>query len=159
MSISMLFMLFLILRINKNVIKENKNKLVKISAEDTIHKAHKCSWCIYETKWYHYKLIMSISCFEGCLMNVFILDSYLMVTKPQVKLGKYLSSSHLIKEIINPRKRVFILHCDFVQLSVINTQPKCTIFLLYKQNWCPLRRHTQPNILICQQLLQLHLQL
>ena len=52
----MSFMLFLILRVNKNVIKENKNKLVQILAEDAIHKAHKCSWCICETKWYHYKL-------------------------------------------------------------------------------------------------------
>src|SRR6267154_1912057 len=116
-----LFMFFLILRINKNVIKENKNKLVQIPAEDTIHKAHKCSWCICETKWYHYKLIMPIPCPEGCLMNVFILDSHLMVTRPQVNLGKYLCSSHLIKEVINPRKRIFILHSNIVQLSVINT--------------------------------------
>ena len=36
----MLFMLFLILRINKNVIKENKNELVQVPAEDTVHKAH-----------------------------------------------------------------------------------------------------------------------
>ena len=87
----MLFMLFLILGINKNVIKENKNKLVQILTEDTIHKAHKCSWCICETKWYHYKLIMPIPCPDGCLMNVFILDSFLMVTKPQFNLRKYLS--------------------------------------------------------------------
>ena len=33
-------MFFLILRINKNVIKENKNELVQIFAEDTIHKEH-----------------------------------------------------------------------------------------------------------------------
>ena len=79
-----------------------------------------------------YKLIMSIPFSEGCLMNVFILDSYLMVTKPQVNLGKYLLSFHLIKEVINPRKRVFIIQCDFVQLSVINTQPEYTIFLLHK---------------------------
>ena len=32
-----LFMLFLILRINKNSIKENKDKLVQIPAENTIH--------------------------------------------------------------------------------------------------------------------------
>ena len=38
----MLFMLFLILRINKNVIKENKNKLVQILTEDTNQKEHKC---------------------------------------------------------------------------------------------------------------------
>ena len=34
----MLFMLLLILGINKNVIKEKKNKLVQILVEDTIHK-------------------------------------------------------------------------------------------------------------------------
>ena len=95
-------MLFLILGVNKNVIKENKNKLVQIPAEDIVHKAHKCSWCISETKWYHYKLIMSIPCFEGYLMNVFILYSHLMVAIPQVNLGKYPCSSHLIKEVINP---------------------------------------------------------
>ena len=33
----MFFMVFLILRINKNVIKENKNKLVQISAKNIIH--------------------------------------------------------------------------------------------------------------------------
>ena len=76
------FMLFLILGINKNIIKEDKKKLFQIPVEDTIHKAHTCSWCIGETKRYHYKLIMSIPCPKGCLMNVFILDSHLMVTRP-----------------------------------------------------------------------------
>ena len=103
MSISNALHFFLILRINKNVIKENKNKLVQIFVEDTIHKAHKCSWCICETKGYHYKLIMSIPHPEGCLMNVFILDSHLMVTRPRFDLGKYTCSPHLIKEVINPR--------------------------------------------------------
>ena len=138
---------------------ENKNKFIQIPAEDTIHKAHKCSWCICETKWYHYKLIMPIPFPEGCLMNVFILYPYLMVTRPQVNLGKYLCSSHLVKEFINPRKRVFVLYCDFFQLSVINTQLECTIFLLYKQNWCSPRRHTRSDLLLFQQLLRLHLQL
>ena len=117
----------------------------------------KCSWCIGGTKWHHYKLIMSIPCPKGYLMNVLILDSHLMVTRPEVNLGKYLCSSHFIKEVINRRKRIFILHSDCVQLSLINTQLECTIFLLYKQNWCSLRRHTRPNILLFQQLLQLHI--
>ena len=73
---------------------------------------------------------MSIPCSEGYLMNVFILDSHLMVTKPQVNLGKYLFSSHLIKEVINPRKRVLVLLSDFARLSWINTQPECTIFFV-----------------------------
>ena len=34
-------MFFLIIKINKNFIKENKNKLSQIPTEDTTHKAHK----------------------------------------------------------------------------------------------------------------------
>ena len=92
-------------------------------------------------------------------MNVSILDSYLIVTIPQVNLGKHLCSSHLIKEVIKTRKRILVLHSDFVQLPIINTQPECTIFLLHKQNWCSLRRHTRHDILLLQEVLQLHLQL
>ena len=47
-------------RVKKNVNKEYKNKFLQILIEDTIHKAHKCSWCFGETKWYHYKLIIPI---------------------------------------------------------------------------------------------------
>ena len=75
------------------------------------------------------QLIMRIHCPEGCLMNVFVLYSHLMVTRPQVNIGKYHCSSHLIKEVINPRQRIFILYSDFVQLLIINTYPECTIFL------------------------------
>ena len=137
--------------------RKTRTKLSRYLLKNNVHKAHKCSWCICETKWYHYKLIMSIPCSKGCHMNVFILYSHLMVTRPQVNLGKYLLSSHLVKDVMNPRKKIFILHSDFVQLSVINTQPECTIFLFHKQNWCSPRGHTCYHILLLQQLLQLHL--
>ena len=76
----MFHMFFLILRITKDAIKENKNKPARILIENIIHEAHRCSWCICETKWYHYNIITSIPCSEGCLMNIFILDPYLLVT-------------------------------------------------------------------------------
>ena len=59
--------------------RKTRINLSKILAKSTIHETHDCSWCICETKWYHYKLIVSIPCSEGCLMNIFIFDSYLMV--------------------------------------------------------------------------------
>ena len=62
------------------------------------------------------QLIRTITCPEGCLMNILILGSYLMVTRPEVNIGKYLWSSHLIKEVINPRQRILVLHSDLVQL-------------------------------------------
>ena len=99
----MFFRILFILRVNKNVIKENKNKPIQLPAENIFHEAHECSWYICETKWYHYKIIVYIPCYEGCIMNIVILDSYLMVTGPQVNLGKHLCSSHLIKKVINSR--------------------------------------------------------
>ena len=130
--------------------RKTRANLSKYLQKNTIHETHKCSWCICETKWYHYKLIVSIPCIEGCIMNIFILDSYLMVTKPQVNLAKYLFSSHLIKEVINPRKRIYVLHRGFVQLSIINTKSDCTIFLLHKHNWGSPRGHTHPDVFLLQ---------
>ena len=46
----MLFMLFLGPRVDKNVINEYYDKIVKVFMEDPVHKIHKCSRCIRETK-------------------------------------------------------------------------------------------------------------
>ena len=73
-------MFFLILRINKNAIKKNKNKPVKIHVETTIHETHECSWCIGETKRHHHKFTVPIPCPKGCLVDFVSLDPHLMVT-------------------------------------------------------------------------------
>ena len=46
----MLFMLFLGLRVDENVINLYYDERVKVFTEDPIHEIHKCSRCIHETK-------------------------------------------------------------------------------------------------------------
>jgi hypothetical protein len=55
-----------------------------------------------------------------------------MIARPEVNLGKYPSSSKLIKQNINPGKRVLILDCDLIKGSVIHAHPKRLIILLDK---------------------------
>ena len=46
----MLFMHFLGLRVDENVINEYYDERVKVFTEDPVHEIHKCSWCIREIK-------------------------------------------------------------------------------------------------------------
>ena len=46
----MMFILFLGLRLDENVINEYYDERVKVFTEDSIHKIHKCNRCISETK-------------------------------------------------------------------------------------------------------------
>ena len=46
----MLFMLFLGLRVDEDVINEYYDKRIEVFAEDLVYEVHKCSWCISETK-------------------------------------------------------------------------------------------------------------
>jgi hypothetical protein len=65
----------------------------------------------------------------------------LSVTQPEVNLKKYLSSGKLIKQDINPGKRVLILDCDLIKGSVIHAHPKRLVLLLDKDGWTtPWRR-------------------
>ena len=46
----MLFMLFLGIRVDENVINEYYDERVKVFMEDSVHEIHKCSKCIRENK-------------------------------------------------------------------------------------------------------------
>ena len=46
----MLFMLFLGLRVDENVINEYYDEGFKVFTENSVHEIHKCSRCIRETK-------------------------------------------------------------------------------------------------------------
>ena len=46
----MLFMFFLGLRVDEDVINEYYDKRIKVFTKYLVHEVHKCSWCISETK-------------------------------------------------------------------------------------------------------------
>src|ERR1044071_1941089 len=82
---------------------------------------------------------------ESNLRNVLFTDSDLMVTQTQVEFRKHSGSSKLIIQIVDPRKRIFVLDGGLVDGSVILDQTVCTITLLDKERRCSPRRGTWVN--------------
>ena len=82
---------------------------------------------------------MTVPCSKGGLANVFILYPYLVISRPEAYLQKYLRILQLIEEVINPRLRIFVLSSYFVQLSEIDTQSQRPVFLLHEQDQGSLR--------------------
>jgi hypothetical protein len=52
-------------------------------------------------------------------MDVFILNSDLMVSRPQVNLGENCSTSYLVKQIIDPWKGILIINGHLIELSIL----------------------------------------
>src|SRR3954470_17622849 len=82
---------------------------------------------------------------ERGLRNVLFTDSDLMVTQPQVEFRKHCGSNKLIIQIVDLRKRIFVLDGGLVDGSVILDQTVCSITLLDKERRCSPRRGTWAN--------------
>lgn len=93
----------------------------------------------WSTKGHETKLIMTISCSKGRLWEIRIPNLKLMITRSKINLREALHTLKLIKQIINPRKRIFILYGHFVQLTIINAHTKGTIFLHMNNMGAPYR--------------------
>ena len=68
------------LGVNKNFIQKYYNKTIHIFVEYVVHEAHECRRGIGKTKWNHHELIMVVLSFELNIMNVFIINSNLMIS-------------------------------------------------------------------------------
>src|ERR1041384_6111285 len=68
-----------------------------------------------------------------------------MVTQPQVEFRKHSGSSKLIIQIVDPRKRIFVLDGGLVDGSVILDQTVCSVALLDKERRCSPRRGAWAN--------------
>ncbi|KAK4729682.1 hypothetical protein R3W88_022670 [Solanum pinnatisectum] len=80
-----------------------------------------------------YKFITTIPSLKGYLRNVIIPYSKLMIARSEVYLRKTTSTLKLVEQSINPRDRIFVLDCDFVQLTIVNAHYERTIFFFHEQ--------------------------
>lgn len=117
--------------------KENKYKFSKMVRKYLIHERLKSSRCISQAKWHDFELIVTLMGFEGSLINVFCSHSNLMVSSPEVQFREIFCPMQFIKQLIYYRNGVFILNSELIQISVINTEPPCSILRLYQNNRAP----------------------
>ena len=72
------------------------------------------------------------------------MDSNLMITHTEIKLGEYLSTFELFEQLVDVGKWVFVLDGLLVQWTVINTKSVRSI-LLHKKNTTTPWRRTRPG--------------
>jgi hypothetical protein len=85
-NLEMLFMLFLTLRKDQDVINEYHDKLVQLFHENRVHQAHEVSRGIGQTKGHHQILIETVSGGERSLWDIFFMDLSLMIARTKVNL-------------------------------------------------------------------------
>jgi hypothetical protein len=99
----MFSVVFLIFRIYQDVINKYHHKLIQLGHKHRIHQVHEVCGGIGQAKGHNKILIKTVSCTESCFWNIFQMDFNLMVTRPQINLGKDFSFRQLIKQDVDVR--------------------------------------------------------
>ena len=92
---------------------------------------------------------------EGGLGDVIFSNFKLMIPRSQIYLREHHSPFQLVKQVINPRQGIFVLHGDLVQLSVVNAQSQTSILLLHEQHRGSPGRHARSDVPLVEKLLKL----
>ena len=104
-------MFFVRLGVNEDVIDKHDDELVQVLHENRIHEVCRC---ISQSERHDIVLVQTVTSRECYLRYVFGSDLDLMIAQSQIDFREYLSSTQLVKQIVNPRKRILILDSDFV---------------------------------------------
>ena len=70
------------LRVNQNIVGKYKYKLSQLCGKNMIHTKLESRWCIAKAKRHYQILIVAIVSPESCFMDVRLMHSYLVVTRP-----------------------------------------------------------------------------
>lgn len=77
----------------------------------------------------------------------------MMLPQMKINLREVSKNLKLVKKIINPRKRVLILHSDFIQLSVVYTHSKGPVITMYKEHRSTPWENTKINEVLIKKIL------
>src|SRR6185437_8843376 len=117
----MLFMLFLCLGEDQNIINENHHKDIQIIHENHVHQVHEESRGISQAEGHDRVLIQPVLAGECRLRNILRMDPQLKITEMQINLREYTSTSKHIKEILSKGQWMLVLDGNCIQLAIIDT--------------------------------------
>jgi hypothetical protein len=149
----MLFMLFLTLRKDQDVIIEEHDKLVQLFHKNRVHQVQEVSRGVGQTKRHHQILIKTVSGGESSLWNIFFTDLDLMIARAKVNPQKDLCSNQLIEQEINAGQWILVFHGYYVEWSIIDTQPMGLVLLRHKDSRATTWRTAGSNIPLIEQFL------
>ncbi|MFS7983058.1 hypothetical protein Hanom_Chr11g00970071 [Helianthus anomalus] len=142
-------------RINENIVNEDDHETIQVGFTNTIHEIHEHSGRVGQAKRHNHELVMSIASTESGFGNVLFEDSKLVITRTKINFGEAGSALKLVKEVVDTRKRVMILDGEFVELTIIDTHAKRTIFLFNEKHGSTPRRGTWTNETLLEEFLKL----
>jgi hypothetical protein len=95
--------IFLILRIHQDFIYKYHHELVQFEHKHRIHQVHEVREGVGQAEGHNKILIKTVSCRESSFWNIIRTDFNLMITRPQINLGKDFSFRQLIKQDVDVR--------------------------------------------------------
>src|SRR6185437_9700064 len=127
----MLLMLFFYLGEDQNIINEDHHEDIQIVHENHVHQVHEESRGISQAEGHDRVLIQPVLASECRLRNIPRTDPQLKITRTQINLREYASTSKQIKEILNTGQWMLVLDGNCIQLLIIDTHSLRTILLIY----------------------------
>jgi hypothetical protein len=97
----MLSVIFLILRINQDVIYKYHHELVQFGHKHQIYQVYEVCGGVGQSKGHNKIFIETVSCRESSFWNIFKMNFNLMITRSQINLGKDFGFRQLIKQDID----------------------------------------------------------
>ena len=73
-------MIFLGLRVNQDVVKEDQNKIIQFLPKEICYKAIEGGWSICEAKGHDSKFIMAKSSVDSCFWDILFFDPDLVIS-------------------------------------------------------------------------------
>jgi hypothetical protein len=102
--------------------------------EDMVHEALEGGGGITQAKGHDQKLIVALMSAKGCLGNVYLFHTYLVIARVKIKFGKELGATQFIQGVINDRNGKFVFDDQFVESRKVKTHSPRTFFLQYNDD-------------------------
>src|SRR6185312_8290771 len=109
------FMLCLRLGKGQNIINKDHHEDIQIIHENHVHQVHEESQGISQAKRHDCVLIQPVLAGECRLRNILGMDPQLKITRTQINLREYTSTSKQIKKILNTGQWMLVLDGNCVQ--------------------------------------------
>jgi hypothetical protein len=97
--------------------------------EDIIHEPLEGGGGITQVKGHDQKLIVTLMSTKGCLGNVCLFHTYMVIAQAKIKFSKELGATQFIEEVINDRNGKFVFNGQFVEGTEVRTHSPRTFFL------------------------------
>ncbi len=100
---------------------------------DIVHHGLECRWRIGEPKIHDCGFEKSISGFKRCLLFISLADAYVIVPPSDIKFCIYVCVAEVVDEIRDQGKRILVLNCDGVDLSIVLYWLHFAVFLVNEE--------------------------